>query len=249
MKIFYFSITFALTIFSWLVLQNPAGSQSQTLQVTGNNARTYVPPQRGRRAQRTEGAGSRGNCQKNVSLFLLAPSDHVGQTTLGHPTFLWYISSIDVPIRFTLTEPKVAEPMVDLVVPIQEPGLVRFSLPKDSQELVPDREYRWTVTALCNSRRPSDNIYAYANIVRVASSQELEQRLTSLTLLRDRAQLYATKGLWYDAIDTAYSSYQTNKDQPLTSSFFWGLLEEVGISEEMLSRSSGVAGVQNINKP
>jgi len=36
-------------------------------------------------------------------------------------------------------------------------GVIRLNMPEDLPELVPGREYRWSVELLCNPERPSAN--------------------------------------------------------------------------------------------
>lgn len=200
------------------------GSPASASIVTG-----YVPPPGRHRVQRTEGVGSRGCTQStSITLHLLVPSDHIAQTVSTHPTFLWYVSKTSTPMRFTLVEPRVSKPIVDRYVQVKKAGIVKLEMPSDAPALEVGKEYRWTVSAICNPYRPSENVYARAWIVRVQKPIELEQKLA--TLSTERAQIYAQSGIWYDAIATLYDTYSANPREPSTSEYFFALLNQIGLS-------------------
>ena len=194
----------------------------------------YIPPPRRiRRTQRSDGSGSRGCSQTTpVSLTLLTPSDHVATTVSGRPTFLWYISELtNAPMRFTLVEPGVSEPVVDKQLKVDKPGIVQMQLPSDALELVEGKEYRWTVSIVCNENRPSENVYARAWILRVPNTPSLVQKLTAVTGNQDSAMIYAQSGVWYDAISTIYLDSLANPSDQLSSVYFHELLDQVGLSK------------------
>lgn len=158
------------------------------------------PPGSPRRPQRTEGSGSRG-CSKGeeVTLRLIVPSTHTATTTTSHPTLLWYVSSSLLPLRFTLVEPGVAQPVYEKQLNITSPGIVRLEVPKNSPGLATGKEYRWTVSVICNVKRPSENTNAYAWIKRIPKTPELKQNLEGKKK-QQQAAVYAQRGIWYDTV-------------------------------------------------
>lgn len=161
----------------------------------------YVPPDRGA-PRRTRGAGSRG-CQtdKPVGLTLLVPSDHTGRTIASHPTFAWHLSgATDAPIQFTLVQPGVAQPIYTVTLPQQPEGYGQLALPSDVPALAAGQEYRWSVEAICNPKRPSSNIFAQGWIARVEPIAELSETLAAATTPREEAIAYARAGIWFEAL-------------------------------------------------
>lgn len=170
---------------------------------------TYNPPQRRKVTKsRTTTSGSRG-CN-NPSLFnakahLFAPEDHVGLTTSSHPTFFWYVETDSaVKVRFTLVEPGVAKPIVDLQQTVLTSGIGRLHLPQELPQLTQGKVYRWTVALICNPKRPSQNAYAYSFIERVPQPIHITQYLKVDDT--KRASIYAQEEIWYDALAEAYLS-------------------------------------------
>jgi len=196
----------------------------------------YVPPNRGNPTSgSTTGAGSRGCGEDSqpVSLSLLTPRDHIGQTASAHPTFFWYVSNAtNVPVKFTLVEPKVAKPVLVKQMQVNKAGIMRLEMPTDSPELVPGRQYRWTVALVCASGGgPSNKIVAQSWIKRVAIAPSQSTQLAAATSERDRAQIYAQGQLWYDALNSLAKAYATEPNDQSIRNDLLTLLKQVGLTQ------------------
>lgn len=210
---------------------------------TNRASKQYIPPVASN-PRRTIGSGSRGCSQSltNDLVTLLIPSeDYAGQTTSGHPTFFWHLSQpVSVPMRFALVEPGVPEPLFEKQIDSPQMGMMQLQLPKDRPELQTGRTYKWSVTLICNTKRPSANPVFISWIERVRTPGVLEQQLPSTPptksnvptqMWRDRAWSYAESGLWYDAL-AAMSNVQTANSHDLaTNDDFLALLEQVGLTQ------------------
>jgi len=115
-----------------------------------------------------------------------------------------------------------------------------MELPKDLPELVAGRKYGWSVTLVCNPRRPSANPYFYSWIERVAATPALDQQLTAATLpsgnaspetLRKRALIYAQAGLWYNSLADISTAVTANPNNSSVQEDFLDLLAQVGLTE------------------
>jgi hypothetical protein len=113
----------------------------------------------------------------------------------------------------------------------QAAGIVQVSMPKELSELVPDREYRWSVTLVCNPARPSADAFIHTWIKRVPVTPELTQQLAATTSERERALTYAQAGLWYDALEAISTAYAANpNDQSILEDRLL-LLDQIGLSQ------------------
>ncbi len=179
----------------------------------------YIPsPDRVERSQRIENSFSRCVKENQQALItLLAPSDHIGTTISGHPTFFWYVRDISSPVRFTLVKPKQIEPVIDISLKADKLGLFKFTLPPNIPELEMDTEYRWSVGLVRNLKRPSVNPYAYAWIKRVSSPPQLEQKLSGISSRFDRSAVYASLGIWHDTLATIHRA-TTDENLPTPQS-------------------------------
>ncbi|MDX2243863.1 MAG: DUF928 domain-containing protein [Leptolyngbyaceae cyanobacterium bins.302] len=171
---------------------------------------TYRPPVKLKRAIRTGGTGARGcNQLGRVEVMPLVPNNHVGQTLSKRPTFLAYVSGAKA-VEFTLVEPNVEKPLVVKTVEPDAQGLVRIELPETAPDLAVGKDYRWSVSVVCNPNRRSNDVFAQSWIQRVESSAELQQKLSTASSEQERARIYAEVGVWYDAIAALTKANQSN---------------------------------------
>ncbi len=191
----------------------------------------YVPPISSKKTSRTKGAGSRG-CDRILAtdLQLLTPDDHIATTVSSHPTFFWSISNTSLPVRFTLIEPGVAKPIMDRKFMVTRPGVVEVKLPSDRPGLKLGKEYRWTVSIVCNEERPSENTYAYSWIKRVAVTPKLAQNLAGVDKRSQRSLVYARSGIWYEALLDSYTGYKAHPQDKIALWYFSRLLNQIGVA-------------------
>ncbi|BAZ16873.1 hypothetical protein NIES4071_87510 [Calothrix sp. NIES-4071] len=225
--------------------QAPGSTFTLSSKAYANTFQGYVPPKERRPIERTDGAGSRG-CPEGLfgSLNLLVPNDHVGLTISERPTFSWYVSAVpSTPMQFALVEPGVAKPLLVKTIKVDKPGLVQLQIPAHVKELTVGKQYRWTVSLVCNVKRPSLSIYARSRIMRVPSTEVSDfSKMASEQLLRDKAIFYAQRGIWYDAVSNITKAYLSNPDR-FHATYLRGLLEQVGLSnvvaKELRRQSEG----------
>lgn len=191
----------------------------------------YVPPSTDARPQRLISGGSRGcNQPGNSSLTLLVPPSHLPLTISRHPTFLFHLDNLPRhSLLFTLVEPGMIEPIWETKLTLTQPGLVTLKLPPDTLGLEVGQEYYWTVAILCNEKRPSQNAYARAAIKRIPPPAKITDQLISNPDNREKAQIYAQSGFWYDAIASSYQDYLQDVPSRQLDAYFWQLLAQVGL--------------------
>lgn len=224
---------FLMPVTSWLdglpnfTLTSSALASSPELTIQNFS---YVPPYRGT-PRRTQGTGSRGgDPSESIRLKLLVPSDHTGQTRSGHPTFFWYISELPPePMEFSLVESGVAQPIFVQQLKPKQAGIVRMDMPKNLPELVPGKEYRWSVTLIDNANRRTNDTFAQSWIKRVPETPGLQQQLATAKSDRDRASIYAKAGLWYDALNALWTAQSANSTGSSIHEELLSLLARAGL--------------------
>ncbi len=191
----------------------------------------YSPTER-TRPQRTQGGGSRGCVDTEpVFLQLLVPAENNSRTVSSHPTLSWYISAVpSTPLEFALVEEGVAKPILVKRLPVKNAGLMHFKLPQDISGLEIGKEYRWTVSLICNLERPSQSTYARAWIQRSAVSSSLDKTLANKSAY-DKALAYIKAGIWYDAIASITEPQLSGSDLTLASNLFKDLMKQARIKE------------------
>lgn len=159
----------------------------------------------------TDSTGSRGGCagDTETKLTALAPQSHVGQTGSTHPTFAWFVpDSQPYPIIFQLYEydANSNRQLIETINLQSSPGIMTLSLPEEESGLSVGKRYRWQVVILCNPNYPSSALVAEAEIDVVEMPSALKMALAATTDPIERTELYASKGLWYNAFGEVLES-------------------------------------------
>lgn len=170
----------------------------------GTESTTYNPPL-GKERQQYRRAGASRGCTKQLedAVVLLTPEDHIGLTVSANPTIFWYVKKkISVPIEFTLLEPK-HKPLFVKKIKATSPGIVALKLPPEVAKLEIGKQYRWTISLICNPYRPSDNSYASAWIERIPFSTSL--KIETSQNKANCSLIYGKASIWYDALGCTFS--------------------------------------------
>ncbi len=191
-----------------------------------------VPKGTGQPGRRTDGAGRPADCKQiNKPLTALVPvykesAIAMGTTTAEHPTFWFYVpySSPSAYGEFVLQDE--TDQTIYQINPIKlslAPGIVRFSPPPTSAPLEFGKRYRWYFSIYCQK---DHQIYASVegDVQRKQVEPAFDTRLSNGTL-QDQVVLYASNGIWYDALTISAELYRTNA----TNSSWANLLRSVGL--------------------
>ena len=193
-----------LTGFSLFIGANICAAQTSgagTPVATPLAAQGYVPPMRGAPSRRV-GGSSRGVDDELPNIVALVP-DHVGLTTMEHPTLYWYLSKpTAVPIEITLIREARIQPLIEASAGTAlAAGIHAIRLSDYGVNLVPGVEYEWSVALVLNPDERSHDIISAGAMMRVGLAPDQETRLAGIG--RNVVGLaYAQEGIWYDAIAT-----------------------------------------------
>lgn len=220
----------------WLGQSARSGSYAVASPVAQNKAGLrYTPPKlpsRGR-LRSTQGAASRGSEEVAVvQVKLLAPTDHIGQTTSGHPSFFWYVSgSSRFPIEFALFERGVAKPIFVQQMSVKQAGIIKLEMPQNLPQLQPGKDYRWSISIVQFPTMISLNPISQSFVTRVNLTSDQAKQLNSITSSRDRASFYADAGIWYDALEAIATDYLNKPTNPTLRADLVTLLNQIGLPQ------------------
>ena len=192
------------------------------------------------------GCGTAMPSQSDVpNLILLVPQGSQ-QTVSTRPTFAWFIrDNTSVPIEFRLYA-QTENGHYQLVKEIKDeqfkssPGITVLSWNQTAPELAIGR-YRWQVVLVCNSDRPSSNLFATSEIEVIPIPASLKTRLEQTRDPMAQSLIYAEANLWYDALGVAIASSSSVLKGPQSSLFDRMTLND---TERQLLRQSTVNLIQ-----
>lgn len=204
------------------------------------------PPNRRIPSGRLKGAASRGNCPaKNKPLTAIVPATMMdslpgetlatrysvgGLTVAKHPSFWFYLpyTSSNLPIEFVLQDEQgIIVYKSSWNVVHQQAGLVQISIPSTVASLQIGKVYQWLFIINCTSEAPP---FVKGFVIRVAPNFELQKQL-KLATQEQRVALYASNGIWYDALNDLALLRSSNPNNPNFISNWKELMNAAGIDD------------------
>ncbi len=234
--------TLLTSILALLSLQTFAAT-SPNQSAFAKNTIKYQPPGRVSPG-RTEGSGTRSieviSCpgsQKALFLATLAPTQHIGQTSLARPTLYAYFTgnqALEIRLRQAGDLGKVGASGAVWKQTFQPkaPGFQAIPYPKDAPELITGKDYIWSSSIICNPTKAYEiSGIKYANLTRVEEPPALQDLLKASKTINDRAQSYANSSLWYEALDTLAAAKLANPKDSTIQTELINLLTQVGLDK------------------
>lgn len=187
-----------------------------------------------------QGAAKRGpGCSTpRKSLAALLPDTNLGLVVAEQPTFFWFMPNVETPepavIEFVLSATDSSG--LDIDPPLYNTrfsaqglsGISNLTVPADRPSLEVGRDYRWSLSIICNPEDRSQDEEVSGWIRRIAPDPALATKLEKADPTEYPA-IYAEAGLWFDALRyLAALRRQSNNDTTLTSDWS-SLLKAVGL--------------------
>jgi hypothetical protein len=198
-------------------------------QIARGQQTVYKPPLRGAPGQRV-GAASRGldtASAPGLTIDLVAPDGHAGQTISQAPTLYYFVSArIDQRTQLTISAPRRAAPLLETDIPApRAPGLYALRLADLPVRLDENTLYTWSISVITDPRERAKDVVASASLLRTVPDPALDGVIRAAPPQR-RAGLFAQAGLWYDAVAAAAETKDLDRHAALDS-----LLDQVGLAE------------------
>jgi len=161
----------------------------------------YKPPLRGAPQGRV-GGGSRGIGGEAAVLQVLAP-DHTGLTTQAQPTIYWYARTPAVArFEFALIDDEGNDLLLEVEVGSDRvAGFRQLDLGDYGITLQPGVSCQWSVALVSDIASRSLDLISSGIIERIELGESLNRRISNATG-SDLVGIYASEGIWYDALDT-----------------------------------------------
>lgn len=184
------------------------------------------------RPRKREGGGSRGGClvKDKPPLTALVPTTNLG-LTVTNPTFWFYVPYTLTPeqfVEFVLKDGKNDVYKTKLLGLGTPPGVISLRLPS-TVSLKADKNYDWYLYIYCDSQN-KDKFVFVNGLVRRVERPNLKKQLQSATPQK-RIILYATKGIWYDALTGLAELHRAYPQNHKINDDWASLLQSVGLEK------------------
>jgi hypothetical protein len=152
-------------------------------------------------------------------------------TTQPHPNFWFYVPyqlDGDLDLEFVLQD-EIGNTLYQtrLAPAFDRSGIIEVILPDTVPPLALERPYRWFLVAYCEPNSPT---FVEGWIERIELDDGVQEQL-ALASPRQQAGLYATHGIWQDALMTLGSSYRSNPDSVDARDEWIALLDSAGLAK------------------
>lgn len=203
---------------------------------------TFVPPpppDQEAPSGRARGGASRGSCEKQgkkplTALVPVTAKSVWGLTAAEYPTVWFYVPDSLAPnlsIEFVLQDEEDNYVYkTTFTAPGTQPGIISLPLSSMSAPLEIGKRYHWTFSTNCDSPEPSNSVFVKGTIQRVAVNPAVSSQLKTATL-RERVALYATNGIWHDALTTIAELRRTYPQDASLTATWESLLQSVDLQD------------------
>jgi hypothetical protein len=253
MTVFRFLITTAMAV-SYNLLCLSAWAQLPQPSINSKENRNQIefnPPPlasandegeaEGRPPNRISG-GSRGSCYRQIVALVPSPKDvalapgecptqldsSLALTISPKPTFWFYVPAKDNKLLFGefilyKGDRSVYREKVSLS---GTPGIISF---QPNEPLENNTEYRWSFAVVLNPQNPSQNPTVSGQIKRIFPDANLNKLIKAASSQRERIAIYASNGIWHEALTTLGDLYRNNPQNNNLTADWSSLLSSVGL--------------------
>lgn len=170
-----------------------------------------------------------------IGLTALIPQSNIGITLAEYPTFFLYIPKANlarVEKAYLTIINKKEEVVYKKNMKLKTPDSIvniDFSNTPSLPPLEVGKTYRWSFVAIFDEGDPSNSAEVTGWIKRVSIDSKLQHKLDT-ALPQEKPAIYASNGLWYDAL-TSLAKLRCSYPNNATLSSDWKfLLQQVGLS-------------------
>ena len=211
-----------------------AKAQNKSVYTKKKHQVTFEPPQ-GTKPAQTVGGASRGeqcpsdSIEQNMTLTPVLPSSSRSLTVESHPTLLVYIPKTSATKALLSVRDENEDYDYQTTVSLSDrAGIVSLTLPDNAPAININREYQWSLILMCDNKLRPDSPVVKGDIMRVASSSHLTNKLAQADR-HESVAIYANAGLWYDTVSSLAKLKASNPKDLNIASNWESLLNSVGL--------------------
>ncbi len=175
-----------------------------------------------------------GQCVKGkLNLTALVPENKIGRAVSDYPTFFFYVPQTEAELAEFILKDQSGNPIYKTTLKINNSsGVIGVSIPanKNVSPLQVGKNYRWSISLICDAEDRSADVLEEGMVHRVELSADIRRQLDQADP-REKTFIYAENGIWQDALSTLAAA---RRDQPNDTTFkadWESLLDSVKLGE------------------
>ena len=210
----------------------PSDSEAAGFDSTSELRLPQYKPRRADAPRARIGGQFRGLEAGTPELIALVP-DHVAFTVKNDPAVCWYQSlHTSRPMVLTVVDSRGIRPILEHSLPSPVPAGIHCMKPREyGVEFKAQESYRWFVTVVVDSNRPSLDVVAGGMIERISLDEAcaLGMPCPSASCDTEGIYRYSDSGLWYDAIACLLELIERSPDKSGLQRMLDHLLQQSGV--------------------
>ena len=168
-----------------------------------------------------------------IKLTALVPENQIGRTVSEYPQFFFYLPEADAQLAEFFLQDEKENLIYQTTLKIDNsPGVMSVSIPanKNVSPLQVGKNYRWSISLICDPQDRSTDVFAAGIVRRVELSADIRSELEKADP-RQKAVIYAQTGIWQDALGTLAAARRANPNDPNLAADWKILLDSVKLGE------------------
>jgi len=203
------------------------------LKVSPVLAQYYIPPDTDGLPPRQGGGGTRGAWVSSPSpLTALMPENGSGLTVAERPTFFCYVpqpvEQVGQVVEFVLLDEATDTIVYETTLTTTSAGIMSLELPETVMPLEIGKPYHWYFSIITDTADRSSDPFVDGWVQRVVPEPALASQL-SIAAPIERPILYASTGIWYDALTELANLRRLHPGDPTLNEQWVNLLSSVGL--------------------
>lgn len=177
--------------------------------------------------KRTLSSGSRSDCQSQLNkgdIALAVPDEEIVHLTTKKNPSVYLISNqaSSLPFKFTLVDPESSKVVTEKNLHLKGQGIQEITL-DNSVNLLKGKTYLWYVAFPCQNNPEESYDILGAGIKKTVLSEEVASALKAAKNPTEKAALFASNGIWYEALELAVQNSNNS------ANYLQRLLESAGV--------------------
>ncbi|MEM9904936.1 MAG: DUF928 domain-containing protein [Cyanobacteria bacterium P01_D01_bin.44] len=171
-------------------------------------------------------------------LMALVPDQNLGLTSDASPTFWFSLPTVSASrvLEFGLFDENETLVYQTTLLATSKAGVIGIDLSEleGAPALGVDKNYRWSLSIICNAQNPSENIWVDGWVRRIELPPSVTSQLPHTPAL-DQSEVYLDAGLWHEGLTQLAQLMRSQPEDTSVETQWQTLLESINLAQAATS--------------